>query len=182
MGRSAIRIVGTFLSVVIFVASCTSGAKAGWESGLNVTPQISAQNEKVKADDAKSVFADKVLSLVNDEREKAGLIPLVSSEALSEAADTRASEAAVLFSHIRPDGRSCATVFSDNKLVYFFAGENLAFGYNKPEELVAAWMNSKGHRQNNLNKNFVYAKIGCYTDNNGVIYCSMLFYTPQPHK
>jgi uncharacterized protein YkwD len=179
MAGNAARGIGAFLAVIIIVFSCTTQANAGWESGLNVAAVNSSQNESVSGDKAEKAFAERVLNLVNSEREKSKITPLGSFDALCKAADTRACESAVLFSHVRPDGRSCSSVFSDNALSYSFAGENLAYGYVSPEDIVSAWMNSKAHRENILNKNFVYAELGYFKDKNGVTYCSMLFYTPQ---
>lgn len=180
MARNVARGIGAFLAVIIVAFSCTVQVNAGWESGLNIAAANSAQSDKVISVVAEKAFADKVLSLVNTEREKAKVKSLGSFDALFKAADARAYESSVLFSHVRPDGRSCASVFSDNGLSYCFAGENLAYGFDNPEDLVAAWMNSKAHKYNILNMNFAYAELGYYKDINGVIYCSMLFYTPLP--
>ncbi|MNO04115.1 Cysteine-rich secretory protein family protein [compost metagenome] len=41
---------------------------------------------------------------------------------------------------------------------YTYAGENIAKGQKDPAEVMAAWMNSPGHKQNILSPN--YTKIG----------------------
>jgi len=178
MARNTIRSIRVFLALIIFALSGTVPAYADWENGINITAVDLSQNESVSGSVADEAFAEKVLSLVNAEREKKNINPLKSLDVLCKAADIRASEASVSFSHMRPDGRSCSTVFSDNGLSYIYAGENLAYGYNNPEELVNAWMNSEYHRENILSRNFIYAKLGCVKDTNGVVYCSLLFYTP----
>lgn len=98
-------------------------------------------------------FQQEVLSLVNEERTKRGLSPLTYCYEAQKAADLRAEEIQKTFAHSRPDGRDCFTVFDDLKINRFMCGENIAYGYPTPEDVVIAWMNSEGHRANILNKN-----------------------------
>ena len=127
-----------------------------------------------------AAFKSQILALVNVEREKVGVPPLVEMDALAVLADTRAQESAVSFSHYRPNGTRCFTIFKENALSYWVAGENLAFGFNSPEDFVQAWMNSPLHRQNLLDPDFTFIGIGYYENSaNGKLYCSQLFYTPK---
>jgi len=113
------------------------------------------------ADAARTVdtsgFAAEMLRLVNAEREKAGLAALGSLAALDAAAQKRAEEITVLFSHTRPGGGKCFTVLDDYGVDSSSRGENIAAGYQTPAEVVAGWMNSSGHRQNILGD---YHKLG----------------------
>lgn len=43
---------------------------------------------------------------------------------------------------------------------YQTAGENIAVGYKTPEQVVAGWMNSEGHRKNILNPKFTAIGVG----------------------
>ena len=52
-----------------------------------------------------------VLDIVNQERSKVGLEPLVMDKELFEVAQQRSSELAVLFNHKRPNGSSCFSIF-----------------------------------------------------------------------
>ena len=45
------------------------------------------------------------------------------------------------------------------------AGENIAMGQRTPKEVMNAWMNSKGHRENILNTSFDTIGVGCYEEN-----------------
>ncbi|WKZ25482.1 MAG: CvpA family protein [bacterium] len=69
------------------------------------------------------------------------------------------------FSHISPDGKDVGDRLTDAKVVYYFAGENLALA---PTTLTAhtGLMNSKGHRENLLDSRFTKIGIGVY--DNGV--------------
>ena len=127
-------------------------------------------------------FKAEVIRLNNSARKKNGAADLEEMEILGAMADTRAKEASILFKHTRPDGTRCFTIFAENSLKYRAAGENLAYGFKTPETLVAAWMNSEGHRRNILDPDFKYIGIGYFVNEKGTLYCSTLFYTPRSAK
>lgn len=140
-------------------------------------PEITQTEEDAQAK-AVLEFKSEILRLVNKEREKAGLPALKVMDKLAEMADRRAEESAETFSHTRPDGTRCFTVFSEYSMTYKSAGENLAFGFSSPEATVAAWMDSPSHKANILSEKYIYIGIGYFLKSNGKIYCSQLFYTP----
>lgn len=105
-------------------------------------------------------YVDEVIRLVNVERANAGLAPLAKNGAVCQAAEVRASEIGVSFSHTRPDGRSCFTVFEEFGIGYTACGENIAAGHPTPEAVVQGWMNSPGHRANILNEDFEEIGVG----------------------
>ncbi len=120
-----------------------------------------------------STLAQQVLSIVNAERVKYGLSALTYDSTLAKAADIRAKEIRTLFSHTRPDGRSCFTVLDEVGYSYRSAGENIAYGQRSASEVMNAWMNSEGHRANILG-NYDYIGIGVY-ESGGTIYWSQFF-------
>ena len=100
---------------------------------------------------AVSKFEHEVTVLVNKERAKVGLNPLKEIDILVKAADVRAKEISVLFSHTRPNGERCFTAFYEAGVPDLtWKAENIAFGFDTPERVVEAWMNSEGHRTNIL--------------------------------
>lgn len=101
-----------------------------------------------------SSYAERVVTLVNAERAKAGLSALKFDAGASRAAQVRATEIRSSFSHTRPNGKSCFTALQEAGVSYRTAGENIASGIQTPEQVVNAWMNSEGHRKNILNPNF----------------------------
>lgn len=109
----------------------------------------------------------RVLELVNIERQKAGLNPLEYYYAGQSAANIRAAEIIESFSHTRPDGSSCFTVFDKFNINYRSVGENIAYGYPTPEAVVEGWMNSDAHRANILNPSFTHLIVG-YNNNHWV--------------
>ncbi len=91
-------------------------------------------------------FERSVFALVNAEREKNGLNPLLPANRDVEAyADVRVEELKEKFDHTRPNGQS-----SLEQMDYAAAAENIAFGYTSPERVVRGWLNSPGHRANML--------------------------------
>ncbi|MBR6770619.1 MAG: hypothetical protein IKM28_05180 [Lachnospiraceae bacterium] len=60
------------------------------------------------------------------------------------------------------------------EISYQSTGENIAWGQKTPEEVVNAWMNSEGHKDNILNSSFTSIGVGCY-ENNGILYWVQLF-------
>ena len=121
-----------------------------------------------------SAYAQEVVRLVNIERANAGLAPLAMDATLSAAAQVRAQEIDVSFSHTRPDGTSCFTVLKDFGISYRACGENIAKGSPSPARVVEGWMNSAGHRANILSNKYTTIGVG-YTTIDGVPYWAQMF-------
>lgn len=181
--RHVSKILGLCIICTLTLTS-TATAYADWAPGIltatNLTATSSISNEiNAKEVDAKEAYCTQVFMLINGERSTAGLDDIKELYDLTYVSDIRAKEASLSFSHIRPSGLSCSTAFTNNDLIYSYAGENLAYGFKSPSDLVKSWMASKGHRKNILSSNFVYGGIGYFQNSKGVIYCSLLLYTPK---
>ena len=111
--------------------------------------------------------AKEVLTLVNNERKANGIAPLTWNDTLADAADIRAPEIAISFSHTRPDGSEWWTAGAQTQM-----GENLAFGQSSAAEVVDAWMKSSQHRENILSGLYSSIGISCY-------YCDGVYYWVQ---
>lgn len=129
---------------------------------------------KPKASEFNEAYEAEVIRLVNEQRAKNGLSALSKNDGAVNAARVRAKEIVTSFSHTRPDGRSCFTAASDLGVNYRSAGENIAYGYSTPAQVVNGWMNSEGHRKNILSKSFSKIGVGCYSSG-GVLYWSQFF-------
>lgn len=105
-------------------------------------------------------YAQDVLDLVNEERAKEGLSPLVLDQKLCEAAAIRANEIVEKFEHTRPDGTSCFTVLQQNGINYRACGENIAAGQSTPAAVMDSWMHSEGHRANIMSSDFGKLGVG----------------------
>ncbi|MCH5278429.1 MAG: hypothetical protein J1E60_01420 [Christensenellaceae bacterium] len=106
-----------------------------------------------------------VLRLTNHQRFLNGAQPLTAYSVLQNMADVRAEELTRSYSHTRPDGTSCFTVFAQFGVSYSFVAENIAAGYPTPSAVVTGWMNSTGHRENILNPDLVHLGVGMKTAN-----------------
>ena len=101
-----------------------------------------------------------VISKVNQIRVANGLNSLRYDASLEGAADVRANESTVRFSHTRPDGSDWYTVNPD--LMY---GENLADGYTTADAVVNAWMASPEHNANILKPDFTTVAVSSVVKN-----------------
>ena len=123
-----------------------------------------------------SDFERQVIDLTNKERVKAGLAPLSVAYDTQKAAKIRAEEAAIVYSHDRPDGSGFDTVYADIGCSLYYVdpsdgailscidayGENLAGGIYTPESVVAGWMGSAGHRKNILNPKYTHIGVALF--------------------
>jgi uncharacterized protein YkwD len=106
--------------------------------------------------------------MINNARSEVGAAPLTLSAELCNAANIRAEETATSFSHTRPDGSSFSTVLDDIKYSGSRAcGENIAAGNSSVSATFDQWMNSQGHYENMMNKNYKYVGIGYYKTSMG---------------
>lgn len=118
-----------------------------------------------------------IYELTNQERVNAGLNKLEYSDNLQTAADIRAVEIASKFSHTRPDGTDCNTAITDEKEEYRVTGENIIQADNPiatARVLMNSWMDSQGHKDNILLKDYTEMAVGVYVSN-GVTYAVQVF-------
>lgn len=104
-----------------------------------------------------------VIERVNEERRNNGVSPLQIDENLVSAAEVRANEISSSFSHTRPDGRECFSILDDRNIdTYWAVGENIAYGFLNPKDVMNGWMNSQGHRENILSPDYTAIGVGVY--------------------
>lgn len=106
-------------------------------------------------------FQKEVLRLVNVERAKQGLRPLVTNDDIERSAMVRAEELVIKYSHTRPDGSRGLTALSNWS---HCAAENIAKGQKSPEDVMRVWMNSEGHRANILYPDMTELGVGYVYD------------------
>lgn len=118
---------------------------------------------------ASLAFADdpeqQVVVLVNDERAKRGLPPLIVASELTSSARAYAREMATqdFFAHVAPDG---STLVSRDEAAGYrnwsYLEENLAAGQPTPNQAVVAWMASPAHREDILSPNVRETGVGLF--------------------
>ena len=131
------------------------------EEEKKLAEQKAAEEAAAQQANNSSSFAAQVVALCNEQRAANGLGPLTEDAALDSRAQIRAGEIITSFSHTRPDGSSCFTVIGD--VSWTTCGENIAAGYQTPQDVVNGWMNSEGHRANILNPAFTKIGVGYCT-------------------
>lgn len=139
---------------------------------------------------ANTPFEAEIIRLVNQERARAGLPPLTVSGRLNQAAYLHTLDMTAisnlygpytghqhtLFGTLRPQvvDRLDAAGY-DEWTRSFTYGENIAFGYTSPADVMAAWMNSPGHRANILNPNFTEIGVSVLRDAAGRLFFTQNF-------
>lgn len=139
---------------VVSTVSIMFGAEsvAGLRQEIFSTPLKSNAN-----DEHAQLEARTVVTLTNDERIRVGAFTLTANERLNEAAAAKLKDMfdKQYFEHVSPNGDGPGAVAAAANYNYVVVGENLALGNFKDNAaLVAAWMASKGHRENILNERF----------------------------
>ena len=99
---------------------------------------------------AAEITRQTVLEQMNARRISKLLPPLREDARLTLAAEDRMRDMEDLgyWAHVAPDGRSPFEWIKPRGYDYWFAGENLATGFETAEVLVDGWMESEGHRDN----------------------------------
>ncbi|MGZ3771046.1 MAG: S8 family serine peptidase [Bdellovibrio sp.] len=117
-----------------------------------------------------------VVRLVNVERKNRGLKTLtILSKCVAEAQFHSTDMAENnYFSHNSPT-ETVSERFTRYGLSSSAWGENIAYGYATPADVMKAWMNSTGHRANILRTTFKSMGVGAVTASNGRIYWTQCF-------
>ncbi len=123
---------------------------------------------------------NEVIRLTNIERTKNGLPALKANWQLSRCARYKSQDMINknYFAHQSPTYGSPFDMIESFGISMAAGGENIAMGQRTPKEVVAAWMNSPGHRGNILSTSFTEIGAGCAKDKNGSYYWTQMFIRP----
>ena len=113
--------------------------------------------------------AKKHLDLLNNKRKQLGLNPLQMDADLMKAAETRASEIVVYFSHNRPTQNYFNTIHSKAW------GENIHMGPSTASQALNALWNSPPHKENMLRGSWTNVGIGAFKTDDGRVHWVQLF-------
>lgn len=107
-----------------------------------------------------SVDQQELIRLTNVERQKRGLSPVSEDSRLNAAALEKAKNMFEenYWAHYSPSGKDPWGFINGAGYNFSYAGENLAKSFYASDEVVTAWMNSKTHKENILNRH--YTNIG----------------------
>lgn len=116
------------------------------------------------------------VNMVNQHRGNAGIGAVAVDSRLTSAAQSHANDMAnrTRLTHTGSNGSNAGQRIA----VYGYGAstwaENVAAGQTTPEEVVAAWMNSSGHRQNILNGRMSNIGVAAAKGSNGVTYWALV--------
>ncbi|AEM21732.1 hypothetical protein Bint_1109 [Brachyspira intermedia PWS/A] len=125
---------------------------------------------------------NEVYDLITENRNNNGAITkLKRDKNLEKMAMARAKELFEKYSHTRPNGKEFYTIMEDLNIENYWNGngENIASGYKNAKEVMKAWMESKGHRENILDKRYTSVGVGLYVKN-GKAYWVQIFGIDNP--
>jgi uncharacterized protein YkwD len=125
---------------------------------IRVEPQVFTP-PPLKVETQKEGFLTKegIIEWTNEERRKRGISPLKENELLNQSAQLKLEDMFEnqYFAHTSPKGTSLGDLSLKVGYEFIVMGENLAMGnFGSDKELVKAWMESEGHRENILNEKF----------------------------
>ncbi|MFF1594775.1 CAP domain-containing protein [Streptomyces sp. NPDC058286] len=146
-------------------ASWGHGPTGGTSKSPTATPsapQTTASSSAPATTAPASGDTARVLTLVNNERSKAGCSPLTMNAKLTKAAQDHSKDMASHenMSHTGSDGSSPGDRITRAGYTWSSYGENVAYGYSTPEKVMAGWMSSPGHKRNILDCSFKEIGIG----------------------
>ncbi|MEU6868740.1 CAP domain-containing protein [Streptomyces sp. NPDC046876] len=103
-----------------------------------------------------------VLALVNKERAAAGCPAVTLNAQLTKAAQDHSTDMAqhATMSHTGSDGSDPGQRITAAGYTWSSYGENVAYGYSTPAQVMDGWMNSPGHRRNILDCSYKEIGIG----------------------
>ena len=165
---------GSTVSAVSATYKTSAGKRANRAARVTAprTSVVAAPTTTTTAPSAAVSYADRVLALTNKERTSRGLRALSFSSCADGYANSWAKSLSLAgaLSHqpLLPILNACSASR---------VGENVAYGNVTPEQLVAMWMNSTGHRANILNAAFTHLGVGDVTTSTGRVYGVQVFLT-----
>ncbi|WP_431878437.1 CAP domain-containing protein [Micromonospora marina] len=150
-----------------------SSAPGGGTSGGGTT------STKATATTGLSAELQKVVTIVNQERAKAGCKALTVNAKLNLAAQRHSQDQAdhQKMDHKGSDGSQPWDRVKRAGYSYRMVGENVAWNYQTPAAVMEGWMNSEGHRKNILNCSYTQIGVGVARSNGP--YWTQVFATPS---
>jgi uncharacterized YkwD family protein/spore coat assembly protein SafA len=127
-------------------------------------------------DDVKTL-EQQVVTLVNQQRARQGLPALKSNWELCRVARYKSQDLInkQYFAHDSPTYGSPFRMMESFGIRFSAAGENIAYGQRTPQEVMNAWMNSPGHRNNILSSIYNQIGVGVAKASNGTFYWTQQF-------
>jgi uncharacterized protein YkwD len=164
------KLIKTSLLAMVLLITMASCSK---EEALE-TEEINYSIDLNLANETDWVMADEILQLVNEHRETLGLNRIQRDQTYASAYAVDHTQYMIdqgVISHDNFGERSNA--LKDQGAV--IVGENVAQGYDTPEKVVNAWLNSPSHRAT-IEGHYTHSGFGIVKDDQGRYYFTQLFY------
>lgn len=155
--RNPVRVlIAALLLTTSIACSGADGKSYGSSGGTADAGHASAATANEDA------LARRVFELTNNQRRGMGLRELAWCDACAALAHAHSSDMKErgFFDHVNPDGKDPFARMDAAGVAYSAAGENIAEGYTTAEDVMAAWMQSPGHRANILSAQFTELGVG----------------------
>lgn len=154
------KLPGRLASCIVLAGLLVLLLPSAWAAGM---PTLQSTLGTQGAQDDPALLAQRVIGLTNLERAGAGLPPLKANQTLSGAARAHSLAMAErdFFDHTDPStGSNSGDRAKAAGYLWTAVGENIGLGYTTPEDAIAGWMGSQGHRENILNPDFREIGVG----------------------
>lgn len=165
--------VRTRLTARLARTTASLAAAALLAVGLTAAPVSAAETAPAaqqQVETSAATFEDRILELLNDDREDKGLRPLERHDGLDDVAQAWSDRQA-------DEGRMYHNLdfFDQYPGSPTLGGENVAYGYPTPEEMYQGWYDSPGHYANMFNPDYTHIGIGVAYDDGGAPYGTQNF-------
>lgn len=142
-----------------------------WLTGILFALQATA----IAAPRGERQIEKEIHKLVNEYREQNGLPPLQYNDAVADIAQhhsTRMADKDIPFGHVAFQERY--NILKKELPGMTSGAENVAYGADDAEAVVALWLRSASHKKN-IRGNFTHTGIGVVQDSDGRLYFTQLF-------
>jgi uncharacterized protein YkwD len=162
-----------YSSAGVFRIVVTRSPRAAFRTVLRVATAAVTQPHAspppaAPAPTAEAAWRAEMLSRVNALRAAVGASPVTMCSPLTAAAQDYSGLMASTnyYGHVGPDGSEPWDRMSAHGYNWRGAGENIAVGYQRVDEVMTAWRNSAGHYANIIKPGFTHVGFGRATSTN----------------
>ena len=146
----------------------SSSANKKEEKNTETNSSVITENIYLGTENFDREMGLEILDLINQQRKKEGKQVLTYCKELEKAADIRAYECSVYWSHTRPSGKTFDTALKETGVTGIHAGENLCKYPSDSQSVFDGVMNSDSHRTAMLDGRYNYAVVSVYiNESNG---------------
>ena len=149
-----------FFSLLLLLSSC-----AIYTPEYSGTPTLSDKTEELNTQQKKEflilVNTIRVQGCTCGNQQMPPVGPVTLQDHLIQAAQVHALDMARknYFNHKSPDGSTVGKRLTQTGYTWSFVGENIASGHTSVQHVFEGWLNSTGHCQNMMNRNYTHLGI-----------------------